>query len=124
MELSSTTYKIRLGERCGQLTLTIDKNEEGKIVGIKPRVSKPGTCTATLTDGFCYVLTKAIKTGRISPQRLVDKLAGQSCGSHVDFGDFPNLGCIDAIARVIAIECKVNVPPIETFLANRNGDKS
>jgi len=106
--VASVTYKVSVG--CGNLYVTLGKDEDGTVIELFARLGKGGTCAICQNEATTRAVSLGLRYG-VPPWEYVLQLEGIRCPSaSIDEGE-KITSCADAIAKVLRKECcdKVNV---------------
>jgi ribonucleoside-diphosphate reductase alpha chain len=108
--LNGHTHKVKTGQ-CGSIYITVNKDENGKIIEVFSRLGKQGGCLCCLLNGISRVISISLQGG-IDVQAITRQLENEKCdkpsfGAHKDIQC--NLhralsSCSDAIAQVLKLE--------------------
>ncbi len=93
-----STRKIRTG--CGNLYVTVNEDEEGKLFEIFNQIGKAGGCAASQSEAIGRLVSLAFRSG-IEPEDIVRQLKGISCHTPVWYREGKILSCSDAVAKAI-----------------------
>ena len=96
--IHGSTRKIRTG--CGNLYVTVNEDEEGKVFEIFNQIGKAGGCAASQSEAIGRLVSLAFRSG-IEPEDIVRQLKGISCHTPVWYREGKILSCSDAVARAI-----------------------
>lgn len=96
--LDGYTYRALTG--CGNLYITVNHNEEGKLIEVFVRLGKAGGCAASQSEALGRLITLALKAGA-SMEVVIKQLAGIGCHQPSGFGATKALSCADAVAKVL-----------------------
>jgi ribonucleoside-diphosphate reductase alpha chain len=92
------TRKMRTG--CGNLYVTINEDEEGRLFEIFNQMGKAGGCGASQSEAIGRLVSLALRSG-IKPSSVTRQLRGISCHLPVWHQGGKILSCSDAIAKAI-----------------------
>jgi ribonucleoside-diphosphate reductase alpha chain len=92
------TRKLRTG--CGNLYVTINEDEEGRLFEIFNQMGKAGGCGASQSEAIGRLVSLALRSG-IKPSSVTRQLRGISCHLPVWHQGGKILSCSDAIAKAI-----------------------
>jgi ribonucleoside-diphosphate reductase alpha chain len=98
--LKGLTYEIETG--CGSLYVTINEDEEGKLVELFPIIGKGGGCAASQCEAIGRMASLAFRCGA-TPSRIIKELQGIICHSPKGFGEDIILSCSDGIAKALIL---------------------
>ncbi len=96
--IHGSTRKIRTG--CGNLYVTVNEDEEGKLFEIFNQIGKAGGCAASQSEAIGRLVSLAFRSG-IEPEVIIRQLKGISCHTPVWYREGKILSCSDAVARAI-----------------------
>jgi ribonucleoside-diphosphate reductase alpha chain len=96
--IHGSTRKIRTG--CGNLYVTINEDEEGKLFEIFNQIGKAGGCVASQSEAIGRLVSLAFRSG-IEPEDIIRQLKGISCHTPVWYREGKVLSCSDAIGKAI-----------------------
>jgi ribonucleoside-diphosphate reductase alpha chain len=96
--IHGSTRKIRTG--CGNLYVTVNEDEEGKLFEIFNQIGKAGGCAASQSEAIGRLVSLAFRSG-IEPEDIIRQLKGISCHTPVWYREGKILSCSDAVARAI-----------------------
>ncbi len=117
--LQGVTRLMKTG--CGNLYVTINKDEINKPFEVFTNIGKAGGCAASQAEAIGRLISLALRSG-IEPQEIVKQLKGISCHSPV----WSNMGkitsCSDAIAKAIEAEIKEGKVTIIEKINNKNSE--
>jgi len=110
--IHGSTRKIRTG--CGNLYVTVNEDEEGKLFEIFNQIGKAGGCAASQSEAIGRLVSLAFRSG-IEPEDIVRQLKGISCHTPVWYREGKVLSCSDAVAKAIEwhLQEKERRPKIE-----------
>jgi ribonucleoside-diphosphate reductase alpha chain len=111
--IHGSTRKIRTG--CGNLYVTVNEDDEGKLFEIFNQIGKAGGCAASQSEAIGRLVSLAFRSG-IEPEDIVRQLKGISCHTPVWYREGKILSCSDAVARAIEwhLQDKEKRPRVET----------
>lgn len=101
--LKGVTRLIRTG--CGNLYITINKDEKNKPFEIFTNIGKAGGCAASQAEAIGRLISLALRSG-IEPQEIVKQLKGISCHAPVWSNNGKITSCSDAIAKALEAELR------------------
>lgn len=101
--LKGVTRLMKTG--CGNLYVTINKDEKGKLFEVFTNIGKAGGCAASQAEAIGRLISLALRSG-IEPQQIVKQLKGISCHSPVWTANGKITSCSDAIAKAIEAELR------------------
>jgi ribonucleoside-diphosphate reductase alpha chain len=96
--IHGSTRKIRTG--CGNLYVTVNEDEEGKLFEIFNQIGKAGGCAASQSEAIGRLVSLAFRSG-IEPEDIIRQLKGISCHTPVWYREGKILSCSDAVAKAI-----------------------
>jgi len=96
--IHGSTRKIRTG--CGNLYVTVNEDEEGKLFEIFNQIGKAGGCVASQSEAIGRLVSLAFRSG-IEPDDIIRQLKGISCHTPVWYREGKILSCSDAVAKAI-----------------------
>jgi ribonucleoside-diphosphate reductase alpha chain len=96
--IHGSTRKIRTG--CGNLYVTVNEDEEGKLFEIFNQIGKAGGCAASQSEAIGRLVSLAFRSG-IEPEDIVRQLKGISCHTPVWYREGKILSCSDAVAKAV-----------------------
>jgi ribonucleoside-diphosphate reductase alpha chain len=96
--IHGSTRKIRTG--CGNLYVTVNEDEEGKLFEIFNQIGKAGGCAASQSEAIGRLASLAFRSG-IEPEDIIRQLKGISCHMPVWYREGKILSCSDAVAKAI-----------------------
>ncbi len=93
------TRKMKTG--CGNLYVSINEDEEGRIFELFTQIGKAGGCVASQCEAIGRLASLSLRSG-IQPEEVIKQLRGISCHIPVFTGNGKkNLSCSDAVARAL-----------------------
>ncbi len=96
--MHGSTRKIKTG--CGNLYVTVNEDEEGRLFEIFNQIGKAGGCAASQSEAIGRLVSLALRSG-IDATEIVRQLKGISCHMPVWSQEGRILSCSDAIAKAI-----------------------
>jgi ribonucleoside-diphosphate reductase alpha chain len=96
--IHGSTRKVRTG--CGNLYVTVNEDEEGRLFEIFNQIGKAGGCAASQSEAIGRLVSLAFRSG-IEPDVIIRQLKGISCHAPVWYREGKVLSCSDAVARAI-----------------------
>jgi ribonucleoside-diphosphate reductase alpha chain len=96
--IHGSTRKIRTG--CGNLYVTINEDEEGRLFEIFNQIGKAGGCAASQSEAIGRLVSLSFRSG-IEPEDIIRQLKGISCHTPVWSREGKVLSCSDAVAKAI-----------------------
>lgn len=102
------TKKTKTG--CGNLYVTINKDEDGRAFEVFTQIGKAGGCAASQCEAIGRMASLALRSG-IDPNEVINQLRGISCHLPVGIEESKVMSCSDAIGQAL-----------EWFLKNSAGD--
>jgi ribonucleoside-diphosphate reductase alpha chain len=108
--IHGSTRKIRTG--CGNLYVTVNEDEEGRLFEIFNQIGKAGGCAASQSEAIGRLVSLSFRSG-IEPEDVIRQLKGISCHMPVWHQEGKVHSCADAIAKAIEwhLQGKVEVSP-------------
>jgi ribonucleoside-diphosphate reductase alpha chain len=101
--LQGITRLMKTG--CGNLYVTINKDEKNKPFEVFTNIGKAGGCAASQSEAIGRLISLALRSG-IEPQEIVKQLKGISCHAPVWSSSGKITSCSDAIAKAIEAEIR------------------
>lgn len=101
--LKGVTRLMKTG--CGNLYVTINKDQEEKLFEVFTNIGKAGGCAASQAEAIGRLISLALRSG-IEPEEIVKQLKGISCHAPVWSGNGKITSCSDAIAKAIEAEIR------------------
>lgn len=99
--LNGVTRLMKTG--CGNLYVTINKDQDGRLFEVFTNIGKAGGCAASQAEAIGRLISLALRSG-IEPQEIVKQLKGISCHAPVWSSNGKITSCSDAIAKAIEAE--------------------
>ncbi len=96
--IHGSTRKVRTG--CGNLYVTVNEDEEGRLFEIFNQIGKAGGCAASQSEAIGRLVSLAFRSG-IEPEDIIRQLKGISCHTPVWYREGKVLSCSDAVAKAI-----------------------
>ncbi|MGQ9645130.1 MAG: vitamin B12-dependent ribonucleotide reductase [Thermodesulfobacteriota bacterium] len=96
--IHGSTRKIRTG--CGNLYVTVNEDEDGKLFEIFNQIGKAGGCAASQSEAIGRLVSLAFRSG-VEPEDIIRQLKGISCHTPVWYHEGKILSCADAVAKAI-----------------------
>ncbi|MCX8117967.1 MAG: vitamin B12-dependent ribonucleotide reductase [Desulfobacterota bacterium] len=96
--IHGSTWKIRTG--CGNLYVTVNVDEEGRLFEIFNQIGKAGGCAASQSEAIGRLVSLAFRSD-IEPEDVIRQLKGISCHMPVWHQNGKILSCADAVAKAI-----------------------
>jgi len=96
--IHGSTWKIRTG--CGNLYVTVNEDEDGKLFEIFNQIGKAGGCAASQSEAIGRLVSLALRSG-VDPGDIIRQLKGISCHTPVWYREGKILSCSDAVAKAI-----------------------
>jgi ribonucleoside-diphosphate reductase alpha chain len=96
--IRGSTRKIRTG--CGNLYVTVNEDEEGRLFEIFNQIGKAGGCAASQSEAIGRLVSLAFRSG-IEPEDIIRQLKGISCHTPVWYREGKILSCSDAVGKAI-----------------------
>lgn len=104
--IHGSTRKIRTG--CGNLYVTVNEDEEGRLFEIFNQIGKAGGCAASQSEAIGRLVSLSFRSG-IEPEDVTRQLKGISCHMPVWHQEGKVHSCADAIAKAIEWHLKGKV---------------
>uniref|UniRef100_A0A7C4EL01 Vitamin B12-dependent ribonucleotide reductase n=1 Tax=Thermodesulfovibrio aggregans TaxID=86166 RepID=A0A7C4EL01_9BACT len=101
--LHGVTRLMKTG--CGNLYVTINKDEGNNPFEVFTNIGKAGGCAASQAEAIGRLISLALRSG-IEPKEIVTQLKGISCHAPVWSRNGKITSCSDAIAKAIEAELK------------------
>ncbi|MGB9711131.1 MAG: vitamin B12-dependent ribonucleotide reductase [Thermodesulfovibrio sp.] len=101
--LKGVTRLMKTG--CGNLYVTINKDEESKPFEVFTNIGKAGGCAASQAEAIGRLISLALRSG-IEPEEIIKQLKGISCHAPVWCSSGKITSCSDAIAKAIEAEIR------------------
>ncbi len=113
--LLGSTRRSKTG--CGNIYVTANKNDSGKIEEVFIRLGKAGGCASSQTEALGRLITLALRCGA-SLEDIIKQLLGIGCHQPIFAGSGTKvLSCADAVAKALSLhsrkEAKVTEQPLE-----------
>ncbi len=99
--LTGVTRKIATG--CGNLYVTINRDENGNLFEVFTNIGKAGVCAQAQAQAIGRLVSLALRSG-VSPGQIIKQLKGLSCQAPVWSKNEKITSCADAIARTLEQE--------------------
>ena len=96
--IHGSTRKVRTG--CGNLYVTVNEDEGGRLFEIFNQIGKAGGCAASQSEAIGRLVSLAFRSG-IEPEDIIRQLKGISCHTPVWYREGKVLSCSDAVAKAI-----------------------
>jgi len=96
--IHGSTRKVRTG--CGNLYVTVNEDEEGRLFEIFNQIGKAGGCAASQSEAIGRLVSLAFRSG-IEPEDIIRQLKGISCHTPVWYREGKVLSCSDAVAKAL-----------------------
>jgi ribonucleoside-diphosphate reductase alpha chain len=96
--IHGSTRKIRTG--CGNIYVTVNEDEEGRLFEIFNQIGKAGGCAASQSEAIGRLVSLALRSG-IEPETVIKQLKGISCHMPVWAQEGKILSCSDAVGKAI-----------------------
>jgi ribonucleoside-diphosphate reductase alpha chain len=96
--IHGSTRKIRTG--CGNIYVTVNEDEEGRLFEIFNQIGKAGGCAASQSEAIGRLVSLALRSG-IEPDTVIKQLKGISCHMPVWAQEGKILSCSDAVGKAI-----------------------
>lgn len=102
------TRKAKTG--CGNLYITINKDDDGRPFEVFTQMGKAGGCAASQCEAIGRMVSMALRSG-LDPNEIAGQLTGISCHLPAGVDEKKILSCSDAIGQAL-----------DWFLKNGAGD--
>ena len=96
--LYGATYRIVTG--CGNLYVTVNRDEQGQIFEVFTQMGKAGGCAASQAEAIGRLVSTSLRAN-VDAESLVDQLKGIRCHSTRVTGGREVLSCSDAVAQAL-----------------------
>ena len=96
--IHGSTRKIKTG--CGNLYVTVNEDQEGRLFEIFNQIGKAGGCAASQSEAIGRLVSLALRSGT-EPMDIVRQLKGISCHMPVWYQEGKILSCSDAVGKAI-----------------------
>jgi ribonucleoside-diphosphate reductase alpha chain len=96
--IHGSTRKIRTG--CGNLYVTINEDDEGRLFEIFNQMGKAGGCAACQSEAIGRLVSLSFRSG-IEPEDVIRQLKGISCHMPAWYQEGKIHSCADAIAKAV-----------------------
>ncbi len=96
--IHGSTRKIRTG--CGNLYVTVNEDEGGRLFEIFNQIGKAGGCAASQSEAIGRLVSLAFRSG-VEPEDIIRQLKGISCHTPVWYREGKVLSCSDAVGKAI-----------------------
>lgn len=110
VDVRGSTTKRDTG--CGNLFITLNKDEEGKLLESFISMGKGGGCAASQNEALGRLISLALRSG-INPKSIIGQLLGIGCGRTYPSYPAPegkkSYSCADAISKAIADRLEMNI---------------
>lgn len=83
---------------CGNLYITLNKNEKGELIEVINILGKGGTCGKAVNEGYGRLISMLLDLGE-KPDRIIKTLKGISCIGSSE----TKPSCITALAEAIEL---------------------
>jgi len=93
--LKGSTHRIQTG--CGNLYITINKDNDDKPIEVFVRLGKAGGCASSQTEAIGRLITVALRAG-VHVEDITRQLKGIGCHQPYGFGFKKVISCADAVA--------------------------
>lgn len=97
-ELSGETHKFPTG--CGNIYVTVNKDESGVVFEIIAKLGKSGGCAAAQLEALTRAISIGLRSG-VSLQEYEHTFKGIRCNNMAILEGIEIWSCADAIAKVI-----------------------
>jgi ribonucleoside-diphosphate reductase alpha chain len=126
--INGTTTKVATG--CGNLYVTINRDEEGRPFELFTQMGKAGGCAASQLEAVGRLVSLAFRTG-IEVKAIIEQLRNIRCPSPSWEKGQRIFSCADAIARVIekrlvsdeAANISLQIPQVEVAMKHSYSDE-
>ena len=95
---SGVTKKMKTG--CGNIYITINKDEEGRPFEVFTQIGKGGGCASSQCEAMGRMVSLALRSG-IEAQEIINQTRGIACHLPVGLGAAKVSSCSDAMAQVM-----------------------
>ena len=96
--IHGSTRKVHTG--CGNLYVTVNEDEEGRLFEIFNQIGKAGGCAASQSEAIGRLVSLAFRSG-VEPEDIIRQLKGISCHTPVWYREGKVLSCSDAVAKAL-----------------------
>lgn len=105
--MMGTTTRRRTS--CGDLYLTVNRDEEGKPFEAFATMGKAGGCEGSFNEAIGRLISLCMRAG-VKPREIVKQLIGIRCNKPFGIGREKVLSCSDAISKIfnLSLETKVS----------------
>jgi ribonucleoside-diphosphate reductase alpha chain len=114
--VKGATYRMRTG--CGNLYVTINRDEEDSIFEVFTQMGKAGGCAASQSEAIGRLISLAFRIN-MAPEEIIKQIKGIRCHSPSWDKGCKILSCSDALARALEKELARGV---KTKNGNGNGN--
>jgi len=98
-EMKGITHRKKTG--CGNMYVTINKTDDGKVLEVFARLGRAGGCASSQTEALGRLISCALKHD-IPIEAITKQLSGIRCQNPVGQDDQLVGSCSDAIAQVLS----------------------
>ncbi|MCL6465136.1 MAG: vitamin B12-dependent ribonucleotide reductase [candidate division WOR-3 bacterium] len=99
--LTGVTRKMATG--CGNLYVTINRDESGRLFEVFTNIGKAGVCAQAQAEAIGRLVSLILRSG-VDPRQIVKQLKGISCQSPAWSKNEKITSCADAIAKALEQE--------------------
>jgi ribonucleoside-diphosphate reductase alpha chain len=85
---------------CGNLYVTINEDEDGRLIELFTSIGKAGGCASSQAEAIGRLVSIAFQSG-IDPRKIIKQLRGIHCHTPYENNGTKVLSCSDAIAQSI-----------------------
>ncbi|MFC1888570.1 vitamin B12-dependent ribonucleotide reductase [Thermodesulfobacteriota bacterium] len=103
---NGVTMKMETG--CGDLYVTINKDNNGLPFEIFNQMGKAGGCASSQSEAIGRLVSLALRSN-IDPKKVINQLKGICCHLPRGFGESRVTSCADAVAQALEINLLPNV---------------
>jgi ribonucleoside-diphosphate reductase alpha chain len=96
--IKGATYRMRTG--CGNLYVTINRDDEGSVFEVFTQMGKAGGCAASQSEAIGRLISLAFRIN-IAPEEVIKQIKGIRCHSPSWDKGAKILSCSDALARAL-----------------------
>jgi ribonucleoside-diphosphate reductase alpha chain len=98
VELKGSTHRINTG--CGNLYVTINKDDDGNVFEVFTQIGKAGGCAASQSEAIGRLVSLSIRAD-VAVTSIIEQLKGIRCHNPVLLGTGEVLSCADAVAKAL-----------------------
>ncbi|MBN4054611.1 vitamin B12-dependent ribonucleotide reductase [Nitrospira defluvii] len=106
-QMVGTTTRRRTS--CGDLYLTVNRDEEGKPFEAFATMGKAGGCEGSFNEAIGRLISLCLRAG-VAPRDIVKQLIGIRCNKPFGVGPEKILSCSDAISKIFNQALETQVP--------------